>query len=141
MPHFYAGFSVVFEWQSFKTLGIFQLEKHKKHVHKWRVKHEKTRVETGKRRTSGFMKFASKRSTELLIRANKEEQDKYKSREMKTNRTRLNAQLMKEWQEMEEDSRRHYEKKAAARCPDPAASIYRPDAHFGSVVFVLFARQ
>ena len=41
-------------------------------------------------------------------------------------------QILRMWGELDEQSRRKYQKKAAA-CPDPSLSIWRPDIYFASV--------
>lgn len=44
----------------------------------------------------------------------------------------LSFQMLRMWGELDEQSRRKYQKKAAP-CPDPSLSIWRPDIYFASV--------
>lgn len=41
-------------------------------------------------------------------------------------------QMLRMWDELDEQSRRKYQKKAAP-CPDPSLSVWRPDIYFASV--------
>lgn len=41
-------------------------------------------------------------------------------------------QMLRMWGELDEQSRRKYQKKAAP-CPDPSLSVWRPDIYFASV--------
>lgn len=41
-------------------------------------------------------------------------------------------QILTMWGELDEQSRRKYQKKAAP-CPDPSLSVWRPDIYFASV--------
>lgn len=41
-------------------------------------------------------------------------------------------QMLRMWYELDEESRRKYQKKAAT-CPDPSLSVWRPDIYFASV--------
>lgn len=41
-------------------------------------------------------------------------------------------QILKLWGELDEQSRRKYQKKAAP-CPDPSLAVWRPDIYFASV--------
>lgn len=41
-------------------------------------------------------------------------------------------QVLRMWSELDEQSRRKYQKKAAP-CPDPSLSVWRPDIYFASV--------
>lgn len=41
-------------------------------------------------------------------------------------------QMLRMWAELDEQSRRKYQKKAAP-CPDPSLSVWRPDIYFASV--------
>lgn len=41
-------------------------------------------------------------------------------------------QILKMWGELDEQSRRKYQKKAAP-CPDPSLAVWRPDIYFASV--------
>lgn len=40
--------------------------------------------------------------------------------------------MLQMWHELDEQSRRKYQKRAAP-CPDPSLSVWRPDIHFASV--------
>lgn len=40
--------------------------------------------------------------------------------------------MLQMWYELDEQSRRKYEKKAAS-CPDPSLSVWRPDIYLASV--------
>lgn len=46
--------------------------------------------------------------------------------------SRPSFQVLRMWEELDEQSRRKYQKKAAP-CPDPTLAVWRPDIYFASV--------
>ena len=95
----------------------------KKRVTKWKAKHPTAMVTP--RRASGFLKFCRKMACEY--------EDVPEALDRSTGRSKRNSALVKAWQALSQPERDMFEKKAAARCPDPVSSKLRPDSNFGSV--------
>ncbi|XP_061446852.1 DNA-directed RNA polymerase I subunit RPA1 [Rhineura floridana] len=88
-------------------------------IKRWQIKHQEPL-----RRKGGFLLFSQK----MLegVRA------QIPTRELVNGRDPAALQLLKMWYELNEKSRRKYQKKAK-KCPDPSLAIWRPDIHFSSV--------
>ncbi|KAJ7313382.1 hypothetical protein JRQ81_004697 [Phrynocephalus forsythii] len=88
-------------------------------VKKWRVTHQQSlRIE------GGFLLFSQKKLAALKAQI--------PAGELKNGRDPATLQLLNMWYELDEKSRRKYQKKAA-KCPDPSLAVWRPDIYFASV--------
>ncbi|KAH0627026.1 hypothetical protein JD844_002388 [Phrynosoma platyrhinos] len=88
-------------------------------IKKWQARHQ-----LPLRRKGGFLQFCQKKLAGIKAQI--------PTGELVNGRDPATLQLVKMWYELNEKSRRKYQKKTA-KCPDPSLSIWRPDIHFGSV--------
>ncbi|XP_072860138.2 DNA-directed RNA polymerase I subunit RPA1 isoform X2 [Pogona vitticeps] len=88
-------------------------------IKRWQVKHQESL-----RREGGFLLFSQKKLAGLKAQI--------PTGELKNGRDPATLQLLNMWYELDEKSRRKYQKKAT-KCPDPSLAVWRPDIYFASV--------
>jgi len=89
-----------------------------KSVKKWQAKHGADITgETGRRRAGGFLKYCQNVSADS-------------GGELGAQNSKL---LTDSWFKLPAAERKKYDKKAAARCPEPVVSKYRSDSNFASI--------
>ncbi|XP_037383658.1 DNA-directed RNA polymerase I subunit RPA1 [Talpa occidentalis] len=93
--------------------------RHFRAIKKWQSKHSSTLLRRG-----AFLNYSQK--IQAAVKALDLEDANQNGRSLGTH------QMLKMWYELDEQSRRKYQKKAAP-CPDPSLSIWRPDIYFASV--------
>ncbi|KAF7707147.1 DNA-directed RNA polymerase I subunit RPA1 [Silurus meridionalis] len=94
---------------------------HFKAIKKWKAKHAHSSPRDG-----AFLYFSQKKLGKIKSRAEGQ------SGEFVNGRDNTIAQLIENWNSMDESSRFRYLKKTT-HCPDPCLAVYRPDICFGSV--------
>ncbi|KAG8139759.1 hypothetical protein E2320_002514, partial [Naja naja] len=97
-----------------------QASKQFKLVNRWQAKHQHSL-----RRKGGFLLFSQEMLADVKAEISTGEISAY-------GRDPAALKLLNMWYELNEKTRRKYQKRAA-RCPDPSLSIWRPDIHFASV--------
>ncbi|XP_040849519.1 DNA-directed RNA polymerase I subunit RPA1 [Ochotona curzoniae] len=93
--------------------------RHSRAIKKWQSKHANPLLRTG-----AFLRYSQK--IQAAVRALNLEGTNQNGRSPAT------QQMLQMWYELDEQSRRKYQKKAAP-CPDPSLSVWRPDIYLGSV--------
>uniref|UniRef100_U3DUQ3 DNA-directed RNA polymerase subunit n=1 Tax=Callithrix jacchus TaxID=9483 RepID=U3DUQ3_CALJA len=93
--------------------------RHFRAIKKWQSKHPNTLLRRG-----AFLNYSQKIQT--AVKALNLESGNRNGRSLGT------QEMLRMWYELDEHSRRKYQKKAAS-CPDPSLSVWRPDIHFASV--------
>uniref|UniRef100_A0A8C9AQS0 DNA-directed RNA polymerase subunit n=1 Tax=Prolemur simus TaxID=1328070 RepID=A0A8C9AQS0_PROSS len=93
--------------------------RHIRAIKKWQSKHSSTLLRKG-----AFLSYSQK--VQAAVKALNLEGENRNGRSPGT------QQMLRMWYELDEQSRRKYQKKAAP-CPDPCLSIWRPDIYFASV--------
>ncbi|XP_063551801.1 DNA-directed RNA polymerase I subunit RPA1 isoform X3 [Gorilla gorilla gorilla] len=93
--------------------------RHFRAIKKWQNKHPNTLLRRG-----AFLSYSQK--IQEAVKALKLESENGNGRSPGT------QEMLRMWYELDEESRRKYQKKAAA-CPDPSLSVWRPDIYFASV--------
>ncbi|XP_023107609.2 DNA-directed RNA polymerase I subunit RPA1 isoform X1 [Felis catus] len=93
--------------------------RHFRAIKKWQSRHPNTMLRNG-----AFLNYSQK--IQAAVKALNLEGGNQNGRSPGTH------QILRMWGELDEQSRRKYQKKAAA-CPDPSLSIWRPDIYFASV--------
>uniref|UniRef100_A0A8C6DK03 DNA-directed RNA polymerase subunit n=1 Tax=Moschus moschiferus TaxID=68415 RepID=A0A8C6DK03_MOSMO len=93
--------------------------RHFRAIKKWHSKHSSTLLRKG-----AFLNYSQK--IQAAVKALNLEGTNQNGRSPET------YQMLRMWAELDEQSRRKYQKKAAP-CPDPSLSIWRPDIYFASV--------
>nr|AAC99959.1 DNA-directed RNA polymerase I, largest subunit [Homo sapiens] len=93
---------------------------HFRAIKKWQSKHPNTLLRRG-----AFLSYSQK--IQEAVKALKLESENRNGR-----RPWDSGRMLRMWYELDEESRRKYQKKAAA-CPDPSLSVWRPDIYFASV--------
>lgn len=96
------------------------LIKHKKKIRSWQKKNPLP----SKHRETSFKTFSSEIISDIEI-------DKPNKISKKTGRRKIDQQIIKLWNEADDELKEKYSKKCLA-CPDPVASKYQSDAHFGA---------
>uniref|UniRef100_A0AAA9RXR3 DNA-directed RNA polymerase subunit n=1 Tax=Bos taurus TaxID=9913 RepID=A0AAA9RXR3_BOVIN len=93
--------------------------RHFRAIKKWHSKHSNTLLRKG-----AFLNYSQK--IQAAVKALNLEGTNQNGRSPET------YQMLRMWAELDEQSRRKYQKKAAP-CPDPSLSVWRPDIYFASV--------
>ncbi|XP_058523654.1 DNA-directed RNA polymerase I subunit RPA1 [Ochotona princeps] len=93
--------------------------RHSRAIKKWQSKHANPLLRTG-----AFLRYSQK--IQAAVKALNLEGTNQNGRSPAT------QQMLQMWYELDEPSRRKYQKKAAP-CPDPSLSVWRPDIYLGSV--------
>uniref|UniRef100_G1QPY5 DNA-directed RNA polymerase subunit n=1 Tax=Nomascus leucogenys TaxID=61853 RepID=G1QPY5_NOMLE len=93
--------------------------RHFRAIKKWQSKHPNTLLRRG-----AFLSYSQK-IQEAVKALNLESENR-------NGRSPGTQEMLRMWYELDEESRRKYQKKAAA-CPDPSLSVWRPDIYFASV--------
>ncbi|XP_060043297.1 DNA-directed RNA polymerase I subunit RPA1 isoform X2 [Erinaceus europaeus] len=93
--------------------------RHFRAIKKWQNKHPNTLLRRG-----AFLNYSQK--IQAAVKASNLEGKSQSSRSYET------QEMLRMWYELDEQSRRKYQKKAAP-CPDPSLSVWRPDIYFASV--------
>ncbi|XP_036079826.1 DNA-directed RNA polymerase I subunit RPA1 [Rousettus aegyptiacus] len=93
--------------------------RHFRAIKKWQNKHSNTLLRRG-----AFLSYSQK-VQEAVKALNLQDANQH-------GRSPGTYQMLRMWGELDEQSRRKYQKKAAP-CPDPSLSIWRPDIYFASV--------
>ncbi|XP_049712712.1 DNA-directed RNA polymerase I subunit RPA1 [Elephas maximus indicus] len=93
--------------------------RHFRAIKKWQSKHPNTLLRKG-----AFLSYSQK--VQAAVKALNLEGGNQNGRSPMTH------EMLRMWYELDEQSRRKYQKKAAP-CPDPSLSVWRPDIHFASV--------
>nr|XP_013006968.1 DNA-directed RNA polymerase I subunit RPA1 [Cavia porcellus] len=93
--------------------------RHFRAIKKWHSKHSSALPRRG-----AFLSYSQK--IQAAVRALNLEGNNQNGRSPET------QQMLQMWYELDEQSRRKYEKKAAS-CPDPSLSVWRPDIYLASV--------
>lgn len=93
--------------------------RHFKAIKKWHHKHSSALLRTG-----AFLSFSQKIQAAVKALNLKGQTQNGRSPEAQ--------QMLQMWYELDEQSRRKYQKRAAP-CPDPSLSVWRPDIYFASV--------
>ncbi|XP_055626867.1 DNA-directed RNA polymerase I subunit RPA1 [Toxorhynchites rutilus septentrionalis] len=99
----------------------------KAHVKKMKGWCKKNGTALQKRRVSAFAKFSTDMNE--TVRAETNDPDRLKS---KSGRIRLTEKLIKKWIKAAPEVKSKYNRKTAP-CPDPTASLFRPDSCYGSI--------
>ncbi|KAM6201574.1 LOW QUALITY PROTEIN: DNA-directed RNA polymerase I subunit RPA1 [Rhynchocyon petersi] len=92
---------------------------HFRAIKKWQSKHPSTLLRRG-----AFLSYSQK--IQAAVKARKLEEGNQNGRSSETH------EMLRMWCELDEQSQRKYQKKAAP-CPDPSLSVWRPDNYFASV--------
>uniref|UniRef100_A0A182MWW7 DNA-directed RNA polymerase subunit n=1 Tax=Anopheles culicifacies TaxID=139723 RepID=A0A182MWW7_9DIPT len=100
------------------------LKNHVKKMKRWIKQNGGSNPTVQKYRTSPFTLFSAENAE--TVRAETANADQVRS----SGRTKLTEKLLKRWRKLDPTARREYTKRAA-HCPDPVASVFSPDAHFG----------
>ncbi|XP_036786951.2 DNA-directed RNA polymerase I subunit RPA1 isoform X2 [Manis pentadactyla] len=93
--------------------------RHFRAIKKWQNKHSHTLMRKG-----AFLNYSQK--VQAAVKAFNLESGNQNGRSLETH------QMLRMWGELDEQSRRKYQKRAAP-CPDPSLSVWRPDIYFASV--------
>ncbi|XP_055096768.1 DNA-directed RNA polymerase I subunit RPA1 isoform X3 [Symphalangus syndactylus] len=93
--------------------------RHFRAIKKWQSKHPNTLLRRG-----AFLSYSQK--IQEAVKALNLESENRNGRSLGT------QEMLRMWYELDEESRRKYQKKAAT-CPDPSLSVWRPDIYFASV--------
>lgn len=93
--------------------------RHFRAIKKWQNKHPNILLRKG-----AFLNYSQK--IQAAVKASNVEGGNQNGRSPGTH------QMLRMWGELDEQSRRKYQKKAAP-CPDPSLSVWRPDIYFASV--------
>uniref|UniRef100_A0A3Q2I2F1 DNA-directed RNA polymerase subunit n=1 Tax=Equus caballus TaxID=9796 RepID=A0A3Q2I2F1_HORSE len=93
--------------------------RHFRAIKKWQSKHPNILLRKG-----AFLNYSQK--IQAAVKASNVEGGNQNGRSPGTH------QMLRMWGELDEQSRRKYQKKAAP-CPDPSLSVWRPDIYFASV--------
>lgn len=93
--------------------------RHFRAIKKWHHRHSSALLRKG-----AFLSFSQK--IQAAVKALNLEGKTQNGRSPET------QQMLQMWHELDEQSRRKYQKRAAP-CPDPSLSVWRPDIHFASV--------
>lgn len=93
--------------------------RHFRTIKKWQSKHPNSLLRRG-----AFLNYSQK--IQAAVKAMNLEGKNQSGRSSET------LEMLKMWYELDEESRRKYQKKAAP-CPDPSLSVWRPDIYFASV--------
>ncbi|XP_008065778.1 DNA-directed RNA polymerase I subunit RPA1 [Carlito syrichta] len=93
--------------------------RHFRAIKKWQNKHSNALLRRG-----AFLSYSQK--IQAAVKALSLEDENRNGRSSGT------QQMLRMWDELDEQSRRKYQKKAAP-CPDPTLSVWRPDIYFASV--------
>uniref|UniRef100_H9Z7E8 DNA-directed RNA polymerase subunit n=1 Tax=Macaca mulatta TaxID=9544 RepID=H9Z7E8_MACMU len=93
--------------------------RHFRAIKKWQSKHPNTLLRRG-----AFLSYSQK--IQAAVKALNLESENRNGRSPGT------QEMLRMWYELDEESRRKYQKKAAT-CPDPSLSVWRPDIYFASV--------
>uniref|UniRef100_A0A2K5IK92 DNA-directed RNA polymerase subunit n=1 Tax=Colobus angolensis palliatus TaxID=336983 RepID=A0A2K5IK92_COLAP len=93
--------------------------RHFRAIKKWQSKHPNTLLRRG-----AFLSYSQK--IQAAVKALNLESENRNGRSPRT------QEMLRMWYELDEESRRKYQKKAAT-CPDPSLSVWRPDIYFASV--------
>lgn len=93
--------------------------RHFKAIKKWQSKHSSALLRKG-----AFLNYSQK--IQAAVKALNLEGANQNGRSPETH------QMLRMWAELDEQSRRKYQKKASP-CPDPSLSVWRPDIYFASV--------
>ncbi|XP_067560587.1 DNA-directed RNA polymerase I subunit RPA1 isoform X2 [Pseudorca crassidens] len=93
--------------------------RHFKAIKKWQSKHSNTLLRKG-----AFLNYSQK--IQAAVKALNLKGANQNGRSPETH------QMLRMWAELDEQSRRKYQKKASP-CPDPSLSVWRPDIYFASV--------
>ncbi|KFB45117.1 hypothetical protein ZHAS_00013038 [Anopheles sinensis] len=101
------------------------LRKHLKKIKRWKKHNGGSLVQ--KQRISPFAAFSAEHADAL-----RQELSKPDKLHIETGRTRLTEKLIKRWRKLDPAEKRQYVKRTS-HCPDPAAAVYRPDAHYGVI--------
>ncbi|KAM9585003.1 DNA-directed RNA polymerase I subunit RPA1 [Trichechus inunguis] len=92
---------------------------HFRAIKKWQSKHPNTLLRKG-----AFLSYSQK--VQVAVKALNLDGDN------RNGRSPMTHEMLRMWYELDEQSRRKYQKKAAP-CPDPCLSVWRPDIYFASV--------
>lgn len=95
--------------------------KHKKKVRSWLKKHSNE----SKRRITSFQMFSEEIASDIELK-NPNKISK------KTGRRKIDQQIVKLWNEADDEQKAKYSKKCITR-PDPVVSRYQPDCNYGSL--------
>ncbi|KAM9212344.1 DNA-directed RNA polymerase I subunit RPA1 isoform 2-T2 [Dugong dugon] len=93
--------------------------RHFRAIKKWQSKHPNTLLRKG-----AFLSYSQK--VQVAVKALNLDGDN------RNGRSPMTHEMLRMWYELDEQSRRKYQKKAAP-CPDPCLSVWRPDIYFASV--------
>nr|XP_031547783.1 DNA-directed RNA polymerase I subunit RPA1 [Vicugna pacos] len=93
--------------------------RHFRAIKKWQSKHSNSLLRRG-----AFLNYSQK--IQAAVKALNLEGASQNGRSPET------CQMLRMWSELDEQSRRKYQKRAAP-CPDPSLSVWRPDIYFASV--------
>uniref|UniRef100_A0A182W273 DNA-directed RNA polymerase subunit n=1 Tax=Anopheles minimus TaxID=112268 RepID=A0A182W273_9DIPT len=100
------------------------LRNHVKKMKRWIKQNGGSNPTVQKCRTSPFTLFSAEHGEAVRTKVTKPD-------EVKSNgRSKLTEKLLKRWKKLDPATKREYTNRAA-HCPDPVASVFSPDAHFG----------